>query len=188
MWANDIDLQDMTCQRNPDARYYGPAADGIEYLGRHWVEKRQDGVNGDWLPNCSSKNWYASSVQLMAFMNAIRYKKIIRNNDLMELLLDTNLMDLSYKPDSTAFSWEPPVDLNKTFSWVPSGNSVDQKVLAKSGGSDWQDGDGKVIASARAYVVRLPYNCDAVLQYNTGYTGMAMARDVVPQAFTDKIK
>src|SRR5205085_8367170 len=107
-----------------------------------------------WSEYCSSGGWYASARELMAFLGAIRYGKTFKNQILTNVLLSTNWADLSGVPGSTAFSWEPPVNVNG------------EPELSKGGYLPWNG------VAAKAYVTRLPHNCDAVIQVNTEETSV----------------
>lgn len=153
LWANDIGLGEITCRRNGHAFYYGPcngAQDCYNFNNKDWQREQQTDVDQDnWLPACSSRHWYASSRELMAFLGAIRYRQILKNSAFTEFLLSTDLYDVGGIPGSTALSWEPPVA-------VIGGN-----ILGKAGNLPLPN------SAARAYIARLPYNCDVVVQLNT---------------------
>jgi hypothetical protein len=163
LWANDIGLGEITCQRNPNAFYYGVCDDPMKqdcYSTSNnllWQRIQQTNVDGKgWLPGCSSRHWYASSRELMAFLGAIRYRQILKNSPSMtEYLLRTDLNDLGGNPGSTAVAWDPPAPL--------SGGTV----LGKGGNLPLPAAN----AAARAYIARLPYNCDVVVLLNTELTG-----------------
>ena len=153
LWANDIGLGEITCRRNPHAFYYGPcngAQDCYYFNNKDWQREQQTDVDQDnWLPACSSRHWYASSRELMAFLGAVRYRQILKNSAFTEFLLSTDLYDVGGVPGSTAVSWEAPVP-------VSGGN-----MLGKAGNLPLPN------SAARAYIARLPYNCDVVVQLNT---------------------
>jgi len=156
LWADSVDLG-ITCKVSPSAFYYGPcngAADCFNYAGKSW---RRYWPAGDysWSEFCSSGGWYASSSELMQFLTAIRYRNAL-NKDFTNLLLRTDIKDIDN--NGTAVGWDPP--------WFANG----QKNLGK-GGSLPMNG-----TAARAYITRLPNNCDAVVQVNSksdlGITGL----------------
>jgi CubicO group peptidase (beta-lactamase class C family) len=156
LWARSVGLDNITCQMNTGAYYYGPcpdpngAANCFEYGdNKWWLRAQQTDVDvNNWLPACSSRHWYASSRELMAFLGAIRYRQIL-NPSFANLLLSTDLSDLSGVAGSTALSWERPVTLNNG------------TILGKAGSLPLPG------AAARAYIARLPHNCDVAIQLNT---------------------
>ena len=92
--------------------------------------------------SCSSSGWKTSSVEMLRFMSAMRYGKIL-SADMNALLLNAGLQDASLTPGSTAFGWDTP--------W--SHRDGGELNLAKGGSS----GDSQSV------IQRLPDNIDAVL-------------------------
>jgi beta-lactamase family protein len=161
LWADSIGLETLTCRMNANAYYYGPCVKGSKcytFEGQDYLRKQQVNVNADnWLSLCSSSNWYASSREMMAFLNAIRYRLIIKDPAFTDLLLNTELADSSGAPGSTALAWEPPVEVNG------------EKVLGKAGTLIFTNANRDRLAAARAYITRMPDNCDVVVQLNTQF-------------------
>lgn len=146
LWADSVDLDEMTCKVAPNSYYYGPcdgAGDCFNYAGKSW---RREYVEPEWLALCSSGHWYASSREMIEFLAAIRYRKAL-NQKLTDLLLSTGLKDID--GDATAVGWGPP--------WDADG----EKNLGKGG---YFPSNG---TAARSFITRLPNNCDAVIQLNT---------------------
>ena len=146
LWADAVDLEQMTCKIAPDSYYYGPcngAGDCFNYGGKSW---RREYLAPEWLALCSSGHWYASSREMIEFMAAIRYRKAL-NEDFTNLLLATDLVDLDGDP--TAVGWDT--------AWDGGG----EKNLNKGGYFPFKG------VAAKAHVTRLPNNCDAVLQLNS---------------------
>src|SRR5262249_2767992 len=139
LWAKDADLNEMTCAVNPNTYYYGPCDGGggcFNFNGKSW-RRGQD--SDSYSPYCSSGGWHASSRELIEFLGAIRYNKVIKDPTLVDTLLSATLADVSGTPGSTALSWEPP--------WSADGESL----LGKGGDISWSDGFG-----VHAYITRLP--------------------------------
>jgi CubicO group peptidase (beta-lactamase class C family) len=163
LWANDIGLGEITCHRNSDAFYYGVCEDPMQqncyaFNNRYWQRIQQTDVDQNgWLPGCSSRHWYASSRELMAFLGAIRYRQILKNSAMTDYLLRTDLNDLWGDPGSTAVAWGLPASL--------SGGTV----LGKGGYLPLPAAD----AAALAYIARLPYNCDVAVLLNTKTKGLS---------------
>jgi CubicO group peptidase (beta-lactamase class C family) len=147
LWADSLDLP-ITCKVAPSAFYYGPcdgAGDCFNYAGKSW---RRYWPAGDysWSEYCSSGGWYASSRELIQFLGAIRYRNVL-NFNFTNILLRTDLKDINNA--GTAIGWDPP--------WFADG----KKNLGKGG---YLPMNG---TAARAYITRLPHNCDAVVQLNS---------------------
>ncbi len=148
LWADSVDLDAITCKVSPSAFYYGPcngAADCFDYAGKSW---RRYWPAGDysWSEYCSSGGWNASSQELIHFLGAIRYRNAL-DKEFTNTLLSTDLVDVDN--DGTAIGWDPP--------WSAGGETI----LGKGG---FLPSHG---TAARAYITRLPNNCDAVVQLNS---------------------
>lgn len=151
LWATNVGLKGMTCRFPDDVDYFGPcngASGCLEFAGRSWLRGHAD---TQWSQYCGSGGWSASSRDAIEFLTAIRYRKVL-SKELSDLLLDTESQDVSGAAGSTALSWEPPWD-------AMPGDGVDRQ-LGKNGawGNSW---------GFRAYITRLPNNCDAVILVNT---------------------
>jgi CubicO group peptidase (beta-lactamase class C family) len=153
LWAEVAGLNQMTCQINPEAYNYGPcagAANCYEYGGQSW--RRYHPVSQftnpevAWSSSCSSGGWYASSRELLEFLNAIRYRRMLNANS-TALLLDTGMKTIT--GSRTALGWDP--------AWEADG----QWNLSKGG---YAPSNG---TAAKALITRMPNECDAVLQFNS---------------------
>jgi CubicO group peptidase (beta-lactamase class C family) len=150
LWADSVGLSGLTCEINPNLRFFAPcngAADCFDYNGQSW---RQSDYEQAWSSSCSAGGWWASSRELLELMTAIRYRKILSSSKLNDLLVSTTMKDVSGNKGSTALGWEKPWDAG------------DEMVLGKNGSTTNEDGFGP-----RAYITRLPNNCDAVIVTNT---------------------
>jgi CubicO group peptidase (beta-lactamase class C family) len=149
LWAASVGLTNMTPAFDKDIFYFGPcneAPDCYQYGGRNW---RRGQSELEWSEYGGSGGWSASARDMVEFLGALRYRKFLSATMTNELL-DTTLADISGTAGSTALGWDSP--------WSPGGS--EPKQLAKNGA--WGDSWG-----FRAYITRLPNNCDAVIIVNT---------------------
>lgn len=149
LWADSVDLNQMTCQIGPAEYYFGPcdgSANCYPWAGNSYLQVQD---TDDWSTYCSSGGWHVNSSELMAFLGALRYGRIIKDQGLLNLLFNPSLADLSGIAGSTALSWDPP----KTINGEPA--------LSKGGYIPWSG------VASKAFIIRLPNNCDAVVQLNT---------------------
>ncbi|NOT63401.1 MAG: serine hydrolase, partial [Acidobacteria bacterium] len=163
LWANELGMTSLSCQHSHDVAYHGRArGEGttFPYNGDYWrqgmlvdsAEYSADEPN--WSSQCSAGAWAASSRQMIEFMGALRYQKILSPTE-NDLFLSTSLKDGN--DNATAMGWDTPWD-------AQPGDGRDWQ-LQKSGANS-NEGYG-----TRAYVTRLPNNTDAVLLINTAVAG-----------------
>ena len=149
LWAYTINLGGINCVPDAGVSYFGKcngAPDCFSFNGQLWRQMETDGTASE---SCSAGGWNATAYEMIEFLAGIRYKKLLVSPHLNELLTSTTMSDLSGSEGSTALGWEKPWSANG----VPS--------LGKNGG--WsQNGIG-----FKAYITRLPNNCDAVVLVNT---------------------
>jgi CubicO group peptidase (beta-lactamase class C family) len=150
LWADSLGFQGLSCQHDPDVFYFARFQGGdkmFPFNGKNW---RQDKIVPNWSSNCAAGAWAASSRQMIEFLLAVRYQKVL-SAQINDLFLDTGLVDGNGDP--TALSWEPPWD-------AMPGKATDWQ-LGKDG---YKPQNG---VATRAYITRLPNSMDAVLLVNT---------------------
>lgn len=150
LWSDSVNLSGITCLIHKDNHLFAPCnGEGgcFSYNDQLW---KQNEFTNDWSSSCSAGGWWASSRELLEFLTAIRYRKVLTSESLNTSLVSTTLEDISGNPGSTALGWNKPEEV------------CDGMALGKSGGTTDSQGFGP-----RAYIVRLPNDLDAVIVMNT---------------------
>ena len=149
LWANSINLGGIRCAPDEGVSYFGKcngAPDCFSFNGQLWQQMETDGTMSE---SCSAGGWHATSREMIEFLAAIRYKKILSSDNLNSLLTSTTMEEYLGSSGSMALGWEPP--------WPADG----VENLGKNGG--WSENG----IGFKAYITRLPNNCDAVVLVNT---------------------
>ncbi|HEX5735521.1 MAG TPA: serine hydrolase [Blastocatellia bacterium] len=149
LWADSVNLSDITCSSDNNINYFARcdgAPNCYSFNGQSWRQGKPDATA---LKSCSAGGWYATARDMVEFLAAIRYKKILSSQYLNNLLTSTTMSEFSGSPGSTALGWARPWDAEGV------------KNLGKNGSIDFSG------VGVRTYITRLPNNCDAVLLVNS---------------------
>jgi hypothetical protein len=146
--ANAIEFNGITCYHEPDVYYFASchgAENCYDFQDQPW---QQSHLIEGWSTSCSAGTWAGSSRNMLEFLNAIRYSRILGDSPEQKMLTDT---EMTSGGEPTALSWEQP--------WIFGSD----KYLGKNGAK----GDDDSEAAFHTYITRLPDNADAVLLVNT---------------------
>ena len=153
LWADGVNLGGLTCEHPADVKYFARCTGGdcYDYNDKSWSQVDLEG----WSGSCAAGGWRASSREMIEFLLALRYQKILPAEFNAEFLR-TDLVD-AYG-GRTAIGWDTPWD-------AKPGNGADYQ-LGKNGKNP------KGEAAMVAYITRLPNQTDAVLLVNTDVPGV----------------